>query len=106
NIQPSLQAAVRLEMTNVRLTGGDTMNFWIQRSRPELLATLKLVNILLINDVEARMLAGESSLLRAARNVLGMRPQAEVTKDGEYGATIVFREGAFGLGSHRFRAPA
>jgi sugar/nucleoside kinase (ribokinase family) len=106
NIQPSLQAAVRLEMTNVRLTGGDTMNFWIQRSRPELLETLKLVNILLINDVEARMLAAESSLLRAARKVLAMGPQALVIKHGEYGATIFFREGAFGLGSHPFRAPA
>ena len=106
NIQPSLQAAVRLEMTNVRLTGGDTMNFWIQRSRPELLETLKLVNILLINDVEARMLAGESSLLRAARKVLATGPQALVIKHGEYGATIFFREGAFGLGSHPFRAPA
>src|SRR5262249_8695717 len=106
NIQPSLQAAVRLEMSNVCLTGGDTMNFWIQRSRPELLETLKLVNILLTNDVEARMLAAESSLLRAARKVLAMGPQALVIKHGEYGATIFFREGAFGLGSHPFRAPA
>ncbi len=106
NIHPSLQAAVRLEMDAVRLTGGDTMNFWIQGSRPELVETLRLVNILLINDGEAKMLAGETSLPKAARKVLSMGPQALVIKHGEYGATIFFREGAFGVGSHPFRAPA
>jgi sugar/nucleoside kinase (ribokinase family) len=106
NIHPSLQAAVRLEMDEVRLTGGDTMNFWIQGSRPELVETLRLVNILLINDGEAKMLAGETSLPKAARKVLAMGPQALVIKHGEYGATIFFREGAFGVGSHPFRAPA
>ena len=106
NIHPSLQAAVRLEMDGVRLTGGDTMNFWIQGNRSELVETLRLVNVLLINDGEAKMLAGESSLPRAARKVIAMGPQALVIKHGEYGATIFFREGAFGLGSHPFRAPA
>ncbi len=107
NIHPSLQAAVRLEMDGIALTGGDTMNFWIQGSRQELGETLKLVNILLINDGEAKMLAGgEKNLLRAANKVLAMGPQALVIKHGEYGATIFFREGAFGIGSHPFRAPA
>jgi len=106
NIHPSLQAAVRLELDSVRLTGGDTMNFWIQGTRQDLVETLKLVNILLINDNEAKMLAGESSLPRAARKVLALGPQALVIKHGEYGATIFFREGAFGVGSHPFRAPA
>jgi sugar/nucleoside kinase (ribokinase family) len=106
NIHPSLQAAVRLEMDRVRLTGGDTMNFWITGSLKELTETLKLINVLLINDGEAKMLAGEKSLLRAARKVLSMGPQALVIKHGEYGATIFFREGAFGIGSHPFRAPA
>jgi sugar/nucleoside kinase (ribokinase family) len=106
NIHPSLQAAVRLEMNRVRLTGGDTMNFWIQGARSELIETLKLVNVLLINDGEAKMLAGEKNLPRAAQKVLAMGPQALVIKHGEYGATIFFREGAFGIGSHPFRAPA
>ncbi len=107
NIHPSLQATVRREMDGVKLTGGDTMNFWIQGSRQELGETLKLVNILLINDGEAKMLAGgEKNLLRAANKVLAMGPQALVIKHGEYGATIFFREGAFGIGSHPFRAPA
>src|SRR6185437_2724135 len=106
NIHPSLQAAVRLEMDKVRMTGGDTMNFWIQGARKELAETLKLVNVLLINDGEAKMLAGEKNLPRAAQKVLALGPQAVVIKHGEYGATIFFREGAFGIGSHPFRAPA
>ena len=106
NIHPNLQAAVRLELDNVRLTGGDTMNYWIQRTPRELAETLKLVNVLLINDSEAKMLAADKSLPRAARKVLAMGPQALVIKHGEYGATIFFREGAFGIGSHPFRAPA
>ena len=106
NIHPSLQAAVRLEMGHVELTGGDTMNFWIQSARKELIETLKLVNVLLINDGEAKMLADEKSLPRAARKILAHGPQAVVIKHGEYGATIFFREGAFGIGSHPFRAPA
>jgi len=106
NIHPVLQSAVRLELSDVRLTGGETMNFWIQGANKELRETLRLVNILLINDGEAKMLAGERNLPRAARKVLSMGPQALVIKHGEYGATIFFREGAFGIGSHPFRAPA
>lgn len=106
NIHPSLQAAVRAEMPHAKLTGGDTMNFWIQGTRNELIQTLKQINVLLINDGEAKMLAGESSLPRAARKVLAMGPQALVIKHGEYGATIFFRDGAFGMAAHPFRAPA
>src|ERR1700694_5707323 len=106
NIHPSLQRAVRLETNGVQLTGGDTMNYWIQGSRQELTETLKLVDVLLINDGEARMLAGESSVPRASRKVMDLGPRALVIKHGEYGATIFFRDGAFGLGGHPFRAPA
>ena len=106
NIHPDLQTAVRKEMNHVSLTGGDTMNFWINGTRPQLLETLKLINVLLINDNEAKMLAHETNLLRASQKVLAMGPQALVIKHGEYGATIFFREGAFGIGRHPFRAPA
>ena len=106
NIHPSLQTAVRSEMDGVRLTGGDTMNYWIQRAHDELIETLKVVNVLLINDAEAKMLADDNSLARAARKVLEMGPQALVIKHGEYGATIFFDEGTFGAGGHPFRAPA
>jgi sugar/nucleoside kinase (ribokinase family) len=106
NIQPTLQANVRRKMSSVRLTGCDTMNYWIKGTPKELAETLKLVNVLLINDTEAKMLAAETNLPRAAQKVLAMGPQALVIKHGEYGATIFFREGAFGIGRHPFRAPA
>lgn len=106
NIHPVLQSAVRREMSNVRLTGGDTMNYWIRETPQELRETLKGVNVLLINDNETKMLVGEKSLPRAARHVLALGPQALVVKHGEYGATIFFKEGAFGIGKHPFRAPA
>lgn len=106
NIQPTLQADVRRKMNHARLTGCDTMNYWIKGTPKELAETLKLVNVLLINDTEAKMLANESNLPRAAQKVLAMGPQALVIKHGEYGATIFFREGAFGIGRHPFRAPA
>src|ERR1700758_4998283 len=106
NIQPTLQAEVRRKMNGVRLTGCDTMNYWIKGTPKELAETLKLVNVLLINDTETKMLAHETNLPRAAQKVLAMGPQALVVKHGEYGATIFFREGAFGIGRHPFRAPA
>ena len=81
------------------------MNYWIKGTPKELAETLKLVDVLLINDTEAKMLAHETNLPRAAQKVLAMGPQALVIKHGEYGATIFFREGAFGIGRHPFRAP-
>src|SRR3984885_14287486 len=106
NIQPTLQANVRRSLKAVQMTGCDTMNYWISSARSELTETLKLVNVLLINDGEVKMLAHETNLPRAAQKVLAMGPQALVIKHGEYGATIFFREGAFGVGRHPFRAPA
>lgn len=83
------------------------MNLWINIKRDDLMQTLKKVDILLINDGEAKMLAGDSSLPRAARKVLEFGPRALVIKHGEYGATIFFRNESFGLGVHHpFRAPA
>jgi sugar/nucleoside kinase (ribokinase family) len=106
NIHPDLQAQVRRNMKSTPLTGGDTMNYWINRTRGELLETLKVVDVLLINDTEAKALGGETNLPRAAQKVLALGPRALVIKHGEYGATIFFREGAFGIGRHPFRAPA
>jgi len=106
NIHPTLQAQVRRELSAVKLTGGDTMNYWIRSTPDELRDTLRLVDLLTINDTEAKMLANESNLPRAAQKVLAMGPQALVIKHGEYGATIFFRHGAFGVGRHPFRAPA
>jgi len=106
NIDPVLQTRVRDAMQNVQLVGGDTMNYWISGHRQNLEKMLKRVDVLLINDGEAKMLAGDNSLPRAARKVMEMGPRALVIKHGEYGATIFFRDGEFAGGHHPFRAPA
>ena len=106
NIHPALQVRVRDSMPGVKLVGGDTMNFWIGSQRQNLGEMMKRVDVLLINDGEAKMLADDSSLPRAAHKVLAMGPKALVIKHGEYGATIFFRDGEFAGGHHPFRAPA
>jgi sugar/nucleoside kinase (ribokinase family) len=94
NIQPELQRSVRAQMASPRLVGGDTMNYWINGFRAELLETLKGWDFLLINDSEARLLSGEQNLLRAARKILDMGPSTLVIKRGEYGA-MLFRAGSY-----------
>ena len=106
NIDPPLQANVRRQMSGAKLVAGDTMNYWISSKPSELAEVLRLVDIMMINDGEARALAGDTSLPRAALKILSRGPKALVIKHGEYGATVFFREGAFGIGGHPFRAPA
>jgi sugar/nucleoside kinase (ribokinase family) len=106
NIDPVLQLQVREQLPNVKLVGGDTMNYWINSKHAELLDALKHMDILLINDTETKMLAQDASLPRAARKVLDLGPRALVVKHGEYGATIFFRDGEFEGKHHPFRAPA
>jgi sugar/nucleoside kinase (ribokinase family) len=105
NIDPVLQVNVRKQMNGAKFVGGDTMNFWITGKRQELGEMLKNVDTLLINDTEAKMLASDPSLPRAAQKILKMGPKALVIKHGEYGATVFFQDGAFGIGRHPFRAP-
>ena len=106
NIDPVLQRRVREQMPDVKLVAGDTMNYWINDHRPALLEVLKGLDILLINDTEARVLAGNSNILQAARAVLAMGPQSLVIKHGEYGATL-FHDATKNSGaSQTFRAPA
>jgi sugar/nucleoside kinase (ribokinase family) len=95
NIQPELQKSVRAQMTNVKLSGGDTMNYWINDFRPQLLETIREWDFLLINDSEARLLSGEHNLRRAAAKILEMGPHTLVIKRGEYGAVLFRRNGHF-----------
>jgi sugar/nucleoside kinase (ribokinase family) len=88
NIDPILQRRVRDAMPGVKLVAGDTMNYWIKDHRPALLEVLKGLDVLLINDTEARMLAGNNNLVQAARAVRALGPRALVVKHGEYGATL------------------
>jgi sugar/nucleoside kinase (ribokinase family) len=106
NIDPVLQGNVRRQMNGAKLVGGDTMNYWIKDHRANLEATLSRVDVLLINDTETKMLAGDNNLPRAAQRILEIGPKALVIKHGEYGATVFFKEGAFDGGRHPFRAPA
>ncbi|HET6934800.1 MAG TPA: PfkB family carbohydrate kinase [Candidatus Angelobacter sp.] len=105
NIDPVLQVNVRKQVNGARFVGGDTMNYWINGSREALGKMLEQVDALLINDSEAKMLAKDPSLARAAQKILDMGPEALVIKHGEYGATVFFQNGAFGIGKHPFRAP-
>jgi sugar/nucleoside kinase (ribokinase family) len=95
NIQPALQRSVREQMNGVRLTGGDTMNYWIKDYRAELLTTIRDWDFLLINDSEARMLSGQHNLRRAANVILDMGPNTLVIKRGEYGAMLFRRDTYF-----------
>jgi sugar/nucleoside kinase (ribokinase family) len=109
NIDPVLQARVRMQMPNVRMVCGDTMNYWIADHAANLAKVLRELDVLLINDGEARMLAGERNLVLAAQKVLAMGPKTLVVKHGEYGATAFFGEHSFpgkAKVSHPFRAPA
>lgn len=88
NIDPVLQADVRAKMPKVKMVCGDTMNYWIKDHRPALLEVLKGLDVLLINDTEARMLGGNNNLVQAARSVMALGPRTLVVKHGEYGATL------------------
>jgi sugar/nucleoside kinase (ribokinase family) len=92
NIQPALQRSVSGQMNGVKFTGGDTMNYWINDFRAELLETLKNWDFLLINDSEARLLSGEHNLRRATAKILQMGPKILVIKRGEYGAVLFTRD--------------
>jgi sugar/nucleoside kinase (ribokinase family) len=81
------------------------MNYWINDHRPALLEVLKGIDILLINDTEARVLASNTNLVKAARGVMNMGPRMLVIKHGEYGATL-FHKPVEGRESKTFRAPA
>ncbi len=99
NIAPQLQLSVRQQMSAPKLVAGDTMNFWIEGQRDDLIKTLGEIDILIINDEEARLLSGEYNLLRAARTIRAMGPHSVLIKRGDNGATI-FQE------DHIFSAPA
>ena len=95
NIDPVLQHRVRQQMHNVRMVGGDTMNYWINDHRDNLLRVLAGLDTLLINDSEAKLLAGERNLVLAAEKILALGPKSLVVKHGEYGATAFFSDRAF-----------
>ncbi len=92
NIQPTLQKNVRSQMSRPKLVGGDTMNYWIQDFRTQLLETIREWDFLLINDSEARLLSGQSNLKQAAATIMAMGPKTVIIKRGEYGALLFFKD--------------
>lgn len=92
NIDPTLQHQVLDHVDRPEVVACDTMNYWIEGSRKELLSLLERVDILLVNDAEARQLADEPNLLKASRWIRERGPRIIVVKKGEHGA-ILFADG-------------
>lgn len=95
NLQPSVQLSVIEQMNNPKLVILDTMNFWMDIALDELKLTLKKVDVITINDEEARQLSGEYSLVTAAKKIHEMGPKYVVIKKGEHGALIFHEEQMF-----------
>lgn len=89
NIDPVLQRRVLEQIERPRLIVGDTMNFWITGKRKELIETLKLLDVLIVNDSEARQLTNEPNLIKAAKLIMKMGPHIIIVKKGEHGALMV-----------------
>ena len=91
NIDPRLQLAVLKQVKRPRLVASDTMNFWIESRRPELVELLQHVDLLTLNDSEARQLTEKANLVQAARWIMKHGPKHVIIKKGEHGA-FLFRD--------------
>lgn len=92
NIDPELQMAVIRAIRRPKLLACDTMNFWIQGKKESLVKTIREVDLLTINEGEARLLTGESNLLKASKKIRETGPKIIAIKQGEYGA-LLFNDG-------------
>ena len=95
NIDPALQRDVLEQVGRPKVVACDTMNFWISGKPEELRRTLTGVDILLINDAEARQLSGEWNIVKAARAIHALGPKTLVIKKGEHGVLMFSEEGSF-----------
>jgi sugar/nucleoside kinase (ribokinase family) len=100
NIDPDLQRVVLDQVRAPRFVACDTMNFWIASKRESLLRTLRRVDMLFVNDAEARQLAGEHNVVKAAKRILSFGPRAVVVKRGEYGALFFSGEEVFSASAY------
>jgi sugar/nucleoside kinase (ribokinase family) len=89
NIDPVLQRRVLEQMDGPRLVVCDTMNYWINGKRKELEETLQMINVLILNDSEARLLSREPNLIKAGKVIRGMGPGTVIIKKGEHGALLL-----------------
>ncbi len=100
NAVPAIQMKALAQVDKPDFVMADTMNLWIETARDDLLALLKRIDAIILNDEEARMLTGENNLIRAASQVLGMGPRYVVLKKGEHGAFIMGSDVHFSLPSY------
>ncbi|MGE5315468.1 MAG: PfkB family carbohydrate kinase [Acidobacteriota bacterium] len=89
NIDPVLQRRVLEQIERPKLVVGDTMNFWIERKKEELAKTIEQLDVLIINDSEARLLADDPNLFKAAKKILAMGVKSLIIKKGEHGALLI-----------------
>jgi sugar/nucleoside kinase (ribokinase family) len=97
NIQPALQLSVLDQCHKSRWVGLDSMNFWIDSARTELVDVIERVDCVVLNDDEFRQLTGKPSLPAAAREILAMGPSSMIAKQGKYGAVLFTKDGFFAL---------
>src|SRR5579883_1684522 len=97
NIQPELQLAVLEQTVAPRLTMMDSMNLWIQTDRDAVERVMRRVDMVSINESEARMFAGSSSVITAARRILALGPKAVLVKKGEYGVVLFTADDYFAV---------
>ena len=95
NIDPELQGRVLKKMINPKLVACDTMNYWIENKRKDLLKLLKKIDIFLLNESEAKELTGRSSLLKAAKSILKFGPKRVIIKKGEHGSLLFSGDSVF-----------
>ncbi len=95
NIDPVLQRKVLDQIEKPKFVVGDTMNLWIDIKRDELIKTIARLDVLIINDSEARLLSKEPNLLRAAKIIMQMGPKNIIIKKGEHGALLITKETVF-----------
>lgn len=96
NLQPKIQLNVIQEMTKrPRLIVMDTMNFWMESAMSDLKIVMRYVDMLMVNDAEARQLSGEFSLVKAARAIMAMGPKYLIIKKGEHGALLFHGDEVF-----------
>jgi sugar/nucleoside kinase (ribokinase family) len=97
NIQPDLQRDVRGQCERAQVAALDSMNFWIEKTRDSLIQTIGVVDMVLMNDAELRMLTEEPNLVKAAAAVRALGPRVVIAKQGEYGAALFTEDGFFAL---------
>jgi sugar/nucleoside kinase (ribokinase family) len=99
NISPTLQQRVLDQVENPRFVVADTMDLWITETRPELLELIRRVDLLVLNDSEARQLTEETSLIKAGRNILRLGPKYVAIKKGEHGCLLLGHDQFFSCGA-------